>query len=502
MRLPFLATWLMVLGILSCRPASAQSFWVEEVVTGLNVPWSMAWLPDGDMLITEKFGGLRVVRDGKLVPEPVAGVPATYRGSINGLLDIALDPDFATNQRVYLTYDEGTETRGHGVLYRARWDGRALVDGKVIYRTTLASGLAPHSGLTRLAFLPDKTLLVGVVVDDTRRFLAQRLNYDHGKILRLDRDGGAVADNPFAAQDGALPQVYSRGHRVITGLAHDPVSGAVWEVENGPQGGDELNVIRAGANYGWPDATYGIQYDGQTISTAPEQAGIDKPLAYWVPSIAPSGLAFVRGGRYPRWQEAILVGALSGRHLRLVHLRDGRPDAQETLLADLKERIRDVRVGPDGYIYLLTDNQHGRLLRLRPGMPPADAHARVARALPELTNPTTDTMDLKPKPVDADRGARLFAQQCAQCHATTPGAGTPAGPSLAGVVGARPATGSYPYSDELRNAALRWESPILERYLAGPDVFLHGSRMPGPAVRSAQDRADLIGYLQRCCAAP
>jgi glucose/arabinose dehydrogenase/cytochrome c2 len=482
-------------------PNVTQAFWVEEVASGLNVPWSMVWLPNGDMLILEKFGGLRVVHDGKLDPKVItAGVPTdVYELGPNGLLDLALDPDYGKNQRVFITYNQGTEALSHPTLYRARFTGDALVDGKVIFQQTPPSLLAPHPGLGRIIFLPDKTLLVASGVDDQRRFMAQKLDNDLGKILRLDRDGKPPKDNPFIGQRNALPEIYAYGIRNAIGLYRDPTTGIVWENENAMRGGDELNVIKPGANLGWPIVSHGTEYSGAQFTRLREAPGIQGPIAYWDPSIAPSGLTVVTSDLYPLWRGNVFLGALSGQHLRRVVVQEGKAVDQEVLLKDLDERIRDVRQGPDGYLYILTDNVNGRLLRLQPGAQSPEHPGLVAKKLAKHSNPTVDTLDLRPKPVDAVRGERLFAQSCAQCHTVEPGASVRVGPNLAGVLGRPAAMGNYPYSPAMRAANVVWRKDALDRFLAGPKDFVPDTAMGAAPIEGIQDRADIIAYLDKCC---
>jgi glucose/arabinose dehydrogenase/cytochrome c2 len=481
--------------------SAAQPFWTEELVSGLNVPWSVVWLPDGDMLILEKFGGLRIVRHGKLDPRPIPGVPKAYMAGTNGLLDLALDPDFSTNQRIFLTFDDGDENLVHSSLFRARFDGKALVDGKVIFRAAPQSDLSPHPSVTRIVFLPDKTLLLSSGVDDMRRMMAQHLDNDLGKILRLDRDGQPPSDNPFVGKPGVLPEIYAYGVRNAIGLTRDPVTGTIWENENAARGGDELNIIKPGANYGWPAVTYSTEYSGEQISGVHEAPGIVPPIAYWIPSIAPSGLTVVTSKRYPGWQGDLLLGALGGRHLRHVVIKDDKAVSQEILLKDINERIRDVKQGPDGFIYVLTDNHNGRLLRLQPGTPSQAQLPLVAKALP-VSNPTIDTLDLKERKMDPAHGKQLFGQQCASCHTAQANGPSNVGPNLASVIGRTAASTNYPYSPAMKAAGVVWNGSTLYRFLAGPQSFVPKTTMAAAPVTSPQDRFDIIGYLQSCCVAP
>lgn len=482
------------------RPAVAveaptAGYWVEQLAEGLNAPWSMAWLPNGDLLIVEKHGDLRLFRDGELQTEPVRGAPAAFQSGQSGLLDIALDPDFETNQRIFLTFSEGTAKANRGAVYRARYVDGALVDGQVIFRTTPDSHVFPYPISGRMLFLPDKTFLLTSTDDHGRRHLAQQLDNHIAKILRLDRDGKAPKDNPKFDDPAALPEIYAYGVRAPLGLARDPRTGAVWEIENGPRGGDELNLLKPGANYGWPITTYGTEYSGEPITDLREAPGIESPTVYWTPSIAPSSVAVYTGERYPQWTGDLFVGALIGQHLRRIRLKDGEPVEQEVLLKDLKERIRDVRTGPDGYLYLLTDHPNGRLLRLRPGAPSPSEAVREAEA---LAGPGPNLMAGMPPRLKADpvRGEQLFAQRCRGCHAVDADAPAQVGPHMEGVVGRQAGTApGFAYSEAMRRSELTWTPHYLDHFLASPPDYVPGTSMLSPPVLERQDRADIIAYL-------
>jgi glucose/arabinose dehydrogenase len=339
---------------------------VKTLATGLALPWSMAFLPDGGLLIVEKAGGVRLFANGRLQPGRIEGLPDDLLiREQSGLHDIALDPDFATTRRVFLAYLSGSVERNRLALWRARLEDGRLVEGERIFRTRPAKKETAHPG-GRILFLPDKTLLLSVGDGFDYREAAQDLGSHLGKILRLDRDGHAPPDNPFVDRVGALPEIWSYGHRNPQGLALDPQTGEVWESEHGPLGGDEVNRLRAGGNYGWPRLTGGIDYDGTLISERAHAPDAVSPLIMWSPSIAPSGLAVYRGTRIPGWDGQFLIGALADKALVLAGLdNEGRTIRETTrALGELGARIRDVRVGPDGAVWLLTDEQEGRLLRL------------------------------------------------------------------------------------------------------------------------------------------
>ena len=338
----------------------------EVLASGLRLPWSMAFAPNGDLLIVEKAGGLRLFRDGVLSPNAIAGGPDDVMVSADsGLHDIALDPDFAANGQVYVAYASGDEGANRLAVWRARLEGDRLVGGRVIFRATPDKKGPGHPG-GRLLFLPDRTFLLTVGDGYDYRDAAQDLTSHLGKILRLDRDGNPPADNPFAGRDGALPEIWTYGHRNPQGLAIDSETGAVWESEHGPRGGDEINRLAAGANYGWPITTNGIDYDGTLVSERAHAPGVVSPHVVWAPSIAPSGLAVYRGGAFDDWNGNFLLGGLASKSLIRAQIDNGGGTIHEAerLLGDLGARIRDVRVGPDGSVYLLTDEAEGRLIRI------------------------------------------------------------------------------------------------------------------------------------------
>jgi glucose/arabinose dehydrogenase len=346
---------------------------VTEIAKGLDHPYSIAFLPDGSMLVTERKGQLRLIKDGQLVAAPITGVPPVHSkaGSQAGLFDVVLHPKFAENSLVYLTYAHGTASANMTRVARARFDGSTLQDLQVVFEAKPPKDTSNHYG-GRLVFLPDGTFTLLVGDGFEYREQAQNLGSHLGKIVRLNEDGTIPQDNPFAGREGVRPETYSLGHRNQQGLVFDAERSLLFETEHGPQGGDELNVIAAGKNYGWPVITYGRDYTGAFVSPFTERPGMEQPLVYWTPSIAPSGLAVYRGDKFPAWNGDLLVGALAFKHLRRVDLDDaGRVVGQEQLLTKFAERIRDVRVSPDGYIYVTTDyaadeGSTGRVLKLEP----------------------------------------------------------------------------------------------------------------------------------------
>ena len=350
------------------QPANVvkNGYKVVEIARGLDHPWSMAFLPDNSLLVTERVGRLRLIKGGVLQPEPIAGVPPVHTGSQAGLFDIVLHPHFAQNQMVYLTYAAGTKAANGTQVARARFDGRSLRDLQVIFKAMPLKDTDNHYG-GRLAFLPDGTFVLTIGEGFEYREKAQDLSSDLGKIVRLNDDGSVPQDNPFVGQTSVRPEIYTWGHRNEQGLIFDAQSGRLYETEHGPRGGDELNIIVAGRNYGWPVITYGMDYSGAYVSPYTQRPGLEQPVIYWTPSIAPSGLALYRGDKFPAWQGDLFVGALAFKHLRRVHLDErGNVVDQEQLLNDLHWRIRDVRAAPDGYLYVCTDETDGRVLRLEP----------------------------------------------------------------------------------------------------------------------------------------
>jgi glucose/arabinose dehydrogenase len=345
-----------------------HDFRIETLADGLEHPWGLAFLPGGGILITERPGRLRLYKEGALQPEPIAGVPEVVARGQGGLLDVALHPDFAGNGLVYLSYAGAGEGGAGTEVARARFDGAALQDLEVIFRAEPKVGGGNHFG-SRLRFAGDGTLYV--TLGDRFRYMkeAQSLGNHLGTIVRLNDDGSVPDDNPFVGQQDARPEIFSYGHRNVQGLAVQPGTGTLWAHEHGPQGGDELNILKPGANYGWPAITYGIDYSGAIISDKTAAPGMEQPVVYWVPSIAPSGMAFYDGDAFPEWQGDLFLGALSHLHLRRLEIEGEAVVAQEELLTGLSARIRDVRAGPDGLLYVLTDSADGRLLRLAPAGP-------------------------------------------------------------------------------------------------------------------------------------
>jgi aldose sugar dehydrogenase len=341
---------------------------VETFARGLDRPWGLAFLPDGRLLVTEKPGRMRVVsRDGQLSP-PLQGVPKVFAVSQGGLLDVALDRQFAQNGTIYFCYAEPDDGGGRTSLARARLvaEGQPRLDGvTVIFRQQGPLSRGIHWGC-RIVQMPDGNLFLTMGDHGTYRDEAQNLGNHLGKIVRIRPDGSAPPDNPFVNRPGALPEIWSYGHRNAQGAAVNPASGKLWEHEHGARGGDEVNIPEAGKNYGWPVITYGVDYSGAKIGSGTRKEGMEQPLHYWDPSIAPSGMAFYTGELFPAWKGNLFVGALAGQMLVRLELSGAKVAREERLLRGLSERIRDVRSGPDGALWLLTDSSNGRVLRVVP----------------------------------------------------------------------------------------------------------------------------------------
>jgi glucose/arabinose dehydrogenase len=349
--------------------AEGQRIRVTAVTTALEYPWSLAFLPDGSMLVTERAGRLRMIRNGVLDKQPIAGGPASYwavesglPGAVHGYMDVALHPKFADNHFVYLSYTKPIDDKTRTVaIARGTWDGHALKDVRDIFKTD-----AP--GTSKIAFARDGTLFITTTGNDP-----QDPKTLGGKVLRINDDGTVPKDNPFIGKAGARAEVYTLGHRSALGLAVHPGTGDMWLNENGPNGGDEINILKPGLNYGWPIVSYGRSYPGPWQSERPGHAGFEPPIVYWMPAIAVSGMAFYTGDKFPKWKGDVFVGSLrtgeipgTGHLERILFNEKMEELRRETLLVDLRQRIRDVRQGPDGLLYLLTDQKEGAVLRIEP----------------------------------------------------------------------------------------------------------------------------------------
>jgi glucose/arabinose dehydrogenase len=358
---------------INLESAEERHLRVVSVAKHLEQPWSVAFLPDGTMLITERIGRLRLVRSGKLDPEPVAGVPQIQTGGprgLQGLMDIALHPDFETNKWVYLAYHKPAgDGAGETVLARGTWNGAALVDVREIFE----SG-ATETEASRIAFGRDGMLYMSISAPGSPTIRRSQDPNDYaGKVIRLRDDGSIPDDNPFVHRNGFKPAIFTMGHRNGHGLAVNPETSDLWETEQGPSGGDEINVLRSGRNYGWPAVSYGRDYWGPLVSPHPFRQGMEDPTVVWLPSIGITGMTFYTGDRFPHWKRNLFVGGLrqggiprTGQIQRIVFNAQWQELRREPLLTELKQRIRDVRQGPDGLLYVLTAEEDGALLRIEP----------------------------------------------------------------------------------------------------------------------------------------
>lgn len=346
---------------------------VSDYVTGLQKPWGLAFLPDGALLVSEKAGRLRLFADGRL-SDPLAGVPQVDANGQGGLLGLAVDPDFARNGLVYMAFSErqadgrNNTAVARGRLVTAAGQPPRLEGTEVIWRQTPSIASRGHFG-SRLVFARDGTLYVttGDRQINESRPNAQRLDTTIGKVVRINADGSVPKDNPFVGRESVRPEIYSSGHRNIQAAALHPQTGELWEVEHGTRGGDELNIVRPGKNYGWPDVAYGIEYGGGAITGGiTRKEGIEQPIYYWDPVIAPSGMAFYTHDAAPAWKGSLFVGGLGPKYLARLTLDADRVVGEERLLTEVGERLRDVVVGPDGALYVATDNEDGRVLKVTP----------------------------------------------------------------------------------------------------------------------------------------
>lgn len=355
----------ILLSFFSCKAQEKQNdivlqpekinYTFETVAKEIDVPWGMTWLPDGSMLVTERSGAIYHLK-GKIKTQ-ISNVPKVVARGQGGLLDIEAHPDYVKNGWIYITYssDEGGEKGANTKLIRAQLDGFSLTNIQTLYKATPNTTKGHHFG-SRITFDNDRFLYFTVGDRGNHAENPQDITKDGGKVYRLHDDGKIPADNPFVGQKGAKEAVYSFGHRNPQGMAMHPVTGKIWTNEHGPKGGDEINIVKKAANYGWPIITYGIDYDGSTISNLTQKEGMEQPLYYWIPSIAPSGMAFVTSDRYPFWKGHLLVGSLSFQYLELLKL-DGETVVGRQKIATDTGRVRDVKQGPDGYIYMAVEGK-------------------------------------------------------------------------------------------------------------------------------------------------
>ncbi len=355
---------------------------LEVIAEGLEHPWGMAWLPNGDILITERPGNLRIIRDGVLQEEAIAGVTEVaditaqqvFASRQGGFLDVAIHPRFAENQWIYFSYSHGTRNANRTRVARAKFDGDRLNDWEVVFEVAQAKRGGQHFG-SRLVWLPDETLLISIgdggnpplqVEGILSREQAQNLDSHLGKVVRINDDGTIPADNPFVDNPEAEPEIWSYGHRNIQGMVFDPTTQKIWATEHGSRGGDELNLVEATNNYGWPEVSFSAEYStGRPVAPVQTRDDTITPRRVWTPAIAPSGLTIYRGDRHPEWQGNLFAGGLVSNDIRRLEFNTQGEITAESRI-QINQRVRDVRTGPDGYVYVLTDEDEGRLLRINP----------------------------------------------------------------------------------------------------------------------------------------
>ncbi len=362
--LAMVALWFCVNALAQEVASERVRFRVVTLASGLDHPWSLAFLPDGRMLVTERPGRLRLIARNGTLSAPLAGLPTVAAQGQGGLLDIIADRDFASNKTLYFCFSEPGPGGTGSAIARARLGEVGLDDLRIIFRQSPKASGGLHFGC-RLVAAPDATLFA-TLGERYQRDRAQDLGTHLGKVIRIRTDGSIPPDNPFVNRAGALPEIWSYGHRNPQGAALHPQTGRLWTHEHGARGGDEINLPEAGRNYGWPVITHGIDYSGASIGIGKAAPGMEQPRHFWVPSIAPSGMAFYVGDAFSPWKGNLLVGALAGQRLVRLELAGDTVKHEERLLADVNQRIRDVRVGPDGLVYVLTDSSNGRILRLEP----------------------------------------------------------------------------------------------------------------------------------------
>lgn len=345
------------------KPSEDTQIQVKQLAEGLANPWGMTFLPDGNMLITERAGDIRRYSFDQGLGKPLTNVPKVDAVNQGGMLDVVLDPEFADNQTIYFCYAKAGDKGRSSAVSKATLKNDSLSNVETIFVAEPLVDNGFHFGC-RLAFDSEQHLYVSL--GDRNKYMDEAQNTDNhfGKVVRINKDGSVPESNPFV--DGNAPEIFTYGHRNVQGLTVHPQTGEIWAMEHGPRGGDEVNVLNKGNNYGWPVITHGIDYDGSVISDKTHQEGMEQPWVYWDPSIAPSGMAFYTGEAFKDWEGDLLVGSLKFTHLRRIDIEDGKPGEQHEYLRDNSARIRDVEVGPDGFIYLLTDAPDGKLLQLSP----------------------------------------------------------------------------------------------------------------------------------------
>lgn len=341
---------------------AAQNYKIETVISGLDSPWSLAFLPNGELLITELSGTLRRVKGGKLIKQAVAGVPSVYFAGQGGLMDVVADQDFASNQRIYLSFAHGSARSNATRIVSAILRDNKLLDLKVLFTASPKKKTAHHYA-GRIAQLRDGSLLMSIGDGSDYREQAQKLDSHLGKVIRILPDGTAPSDNPWSEDANALPEIWSYGHRNMQAIVVAP-DGTVYANEHGPKGGDEVNIIKPGLNYGWPVITRGVDYNGASITPYTEYPGMQQPLVDWTPSIAPSGMTYYTGDQFPDWKGDLFAVSLAEKSVRRIDLEQMKVVSDQIVFPEIKQRLRDIRTGPDGALYILTDGKNGKLIRV------------------------------------------------------------------------------------------------------------------------------------------
>jgi glucose/arabinose dehydrogenase/cytochrome c2 len=490
-----------------------QTYWVEDYAKDLNFPWAITWLPNGDLLVTERLGKIKLIRKGNIISE-LQGVPEVMVSSpFDGLLDIKIDPDFKTSPYIYLSFTKGTTTERVGVVYRAKIEGNKLVDGEEIFNT---SPPAPTGGpnITRINFLSDKSIVAAVGSSGQHAYgMVQRLDGDIGKIIRINRDGSVPIDNALAVKNqNAKAELWATGLRSIGGLTLDD-NDQLWGIEMGPQGGDELNLIEGGGNYGFPLVSWGFDYSGRALSEKQTAAGFVDPVVTWSPSISPYGITFYQGEAFPKWNGDFFVGVLGDQTILRMRISDGKLIEQQDLLYHLNERIRSVETGPDGFIYAVTDSSNGKIIRLRPGTPSEKELANVSKPFPMPKNSdigerlrqhgvmqNEETMLAIQAAYDSERAKFIYNQNCVSCHSLTADSESNIGPHLESIAGRR--SGSLPnynYSAAMKmnnQTSVIWDSRTIAAYITNPQAIFPGTKMVSTPL-NFEDAVQVSNYLTR-----
>ena len=490
-----------------------QQFWIEDYTKNLNFPWAITWLPNNDLLITERLGKVKLARDGKVISE-IEGVPEVMADSpFDGLLDIEIDPDFIINSYIYLTYTKGSATARVGVVYRAKLEGNRLIEGKELFNT---SPPAPTGGpnITRIQFLQDKSMIIAVGAGgNSGNGMVQRIDGDIGKIIRIYRDGTIPNDNIFALEnEKSKPELWATGLRSIGGFAIDD-NNKLWAIDMGPQGGDELNQIEPGGNHGWPIVTWGFDYSGRSMSNKQSSPGFTDPVLVWSPSISPFGLTYYNGNAFPNWYGDFFVGVLGDQTILRLRVSNGKVLQQENLLPDHNERIRTVETGPDGFIYAVTDSSNGKILRLRPGRPskeefkneslPFDMPKNIGlgeRLREHGVMQDEKTMLALQTGYNKKRAEFIYSQNCVSCHSLNADGESKIGPHLEGLAGRRSGSlPNYSYSEAMalnNRTSVIWDDRTITAFLTNPQSYYPGTKMIAPPL-SYEDALQIGTFLTR-----